>query len=217
MSNETQTIDKKKSTITRSEVVKRIPHFCNPEKVDGKSIYHIQAIYGDGELKTLLATRAVWEKVRGERSGADLQVADLGIRNLASCQFLLHFNEKTVCGIDIIPARYYTRGAAPVTSRNSIRKGFLLNWDADLNGFELTNENLSEKDFESNSSFRVGYTGLTEKTMINLLQAIRAAGVVGSRKKAHVVENHKVNLVEEGVYRVIPQASALPKSNRLSS
>lgn len=218
MNTET-TIDRKKETIVRAEVVKRIPHFCNPDKdAEGKNRYSIQAIYGDGELRTHWATRSVWEKVRGERSGTNMEKAHLGIRNYAACDFLLHFDaDNIVRGIDIIPSRYFARGAAPVTTRNTIRKGFLLNWDAELNGFELQNENLTDRDLESNSSFRVGYVGLTQRTLVNLLQAIRKEGVVGNRKKSHIVEHHKITHVEDGTYRVVPQPSALPKDSRLSN
>jgi len=213
------TIEKKKPVvIVKSEVVKRLPCFIRPDKTEGAARYFIQAVYGDGEMKTLPATRAIWEKVRGTRSGDQKQKTDLGIRKLSACDYLLHFDkDNVIVGIDLIPSRFFVRGASPLASRDAVRKGFLLLWDEDLNGFELKNENLSDRDRESNDFFRVGYLGLTQRSLLNLLKEIREAGLTSGKVKSAVIAHHKVSIVEENTLRVIPTAGAIPKEGRLNS
>lgn len=190
-------------------IAKRLPTFLAPDEGKQNPTLYIQVTLEGGELQFVKTTKEVWQAVRGERYGENAQHASLGLRGLAACEYLLHLEDGVAVSVDVIPSRYHTRGGAPRCVGAAVRKGFILAPGEKHPGWEVINEELSERDREDNEFFRLGYMGLTQRRLVNLLLSLRESQFVEEDKKTMVLDDHKITKEEGGRIRVIPTSKAV--------
>ena len=201
----TGTKSKKKTQI----IARRLPHFLVPEEVGKSNRFHIQAALADGELKFIKTTQRIWEAVRGDRYGADDQYSNLGLRRYSACDFLIHLEDEVATRIDVIPSRYHTRGAAPRCALAAQRKGITLLINEACDGYEVINENLSDRDREDHDFLRIGYLGLTQNGLVNFLVAFHESGFQEEDAKTITINDHQCTKVEDGRIRVVPKSNLI--------
>lgn len=185
-------------------IAKRLPTFLAPDEGKSNPTLFIQVTLDGGELQFVKTTKEVWAAVRGERYGENAQHASLGLRGLAACDYLLHLEDGVAVSVDVIPSRYHTRGGAPRCVGAAVRKGFILSPGEKHPGWEVINEELSDRDREDNDFFRLGYLGLTQRRLVSLLVALRESQFLEGEKSSTVLEDHKITKEEGGRIRVIP-------------
>jgi hypothetical protein len=208
----------KNTTKKKSQIIaNRIPHFLAPEEGESPRRFIIQAALNAGELRFFKTTEKIWESVRGSRHGNEGQFVDMGIRKFAACHYLLHLEGDVVTGIDIIPARYFVRGATPRCASAAIKKGLTLVPGESFEGYEVINENMTERDKEDQDSFRLGYLGLTERALVTFLVAFRDSGFAQGTAAAQLINDHQVKRLPDGNFLMVPtpaiiKSKAQPRS-----
>lgn len=180
----TRTAPKKSLEIKSTRSAARIIQIIMPGK---DKTFKIQTVNDEGKQSTHETTAEIYEAVTGKVHGDNMQLKDLGIRKLVGVKFRTHHNEDNLLvGLDIVPNRYFQRGAMPVKGGEALKEGFPVVWRDDINGFHVDH----------------GYSGLNEGTLGEILDSLRKARA--TKTKTITVKGHKVTLDGEGQYIVRP-------------
>ncbi len=179
-----RTSSKKSLEIKSTKIAARIINIQIPKSPGD---FKIQTVNDEGKQSTHNTTEAIYKAVSGTIHGDNMQLKDLGIRKLVGVKFRTHFNEdNTMVAIDIIPNRFFQRGAMPTRGGVALKDGIPIKWREDINGFHA----------------QYGYSGMAESVLGEVLDALRVA--MATKAKTITVKGHKVTKGEDDEYIVRP-------------
>jgi hypothetical protein len=183
------TTQPKKDRLTKLVVERFITVIMRDSTAPDNVPYALQVNGQMGKLLTFHATPEIWKRVLGTMEETAVSTRkNLGLRQLADVRFALHLEDakapskcQKIVGIDIIPRRMHPSGAAPVSWGDAKKKGFIITWDEEINGFDT----LDEKEER-----RGAYAGMTERELSDVLDAVRGADWKTS--STQTLSGHKV-------------------------
>lgn len=179
----TSNLKKGSGLAVRSVIIPRILHVVTPKL--GAAERHMVTASDGGPLTTYLITPGIYKAVLGGRSGDRNQFSDLGLRGLANVVFRAQItSEELVVGLDILPKRMPTRGAAPVDSGKALTEGFLITRREDIEGFHVPTV----------------HSGMDLATLTDLLDALRER-VWKAQTSNVTLGGYRVERVEPNVFR----------------
>lgn len=188
-----ETIAPAKPAVVRTVQLSRILHIVQPP--EGSPVRRFQGVLSDGNQRGKLVdyrcTQSLWEQIYGSRTES---TANYGIRDRFKSVYLVRLarlNPKkpdvlTAVGIDIIPARSFTRGAAPTEYLDNRKTGFEVRLDEALNGFVVEDS----------------YAGLDQKGLVGILDAIRNHDATDRKTFLHA--GHRIEHRDDVTWKVTP-------------
>lgn len=164
----------------------------------GSKERQFQAVGEGGLLITSKCTQPIYSRILGERNPNTPTAYGLGLRQLVHVRFrALYDKDDVVVGLDIIPNRMFTSGAAPAAAGVASRRGFDVHWDEEINGFDVRTEHPV-----TGEPMRIAYAGMSETQLCDLLDLLRDHDW-GSRKLATLMD-HRIDKQEDGSFKVKP-------------
>lgn len=147
--------------------------------------YRVEVLIG-GVSTFLKTSEAVWKRVLGDVDVDMMRAPRRSLRRMVGKKFLCWEDKDGVIqAIDQIPTKYYERGAVPVKDLDARERGFLMDYDEDLEGFVVNNT----------------YAGMTERQLHTLIGELRESKAFRTTKR---FEGHRVEKVDAVTLRVSP-------------